>query len=180
MPLSDNDIKSELSYAYLHAVSARAGCECLHSGRHSDNLGIDARLTAAGIFAPTPSLTVFDVYVQLKATSQKLAVVRNHISFRIEKSLYDRMRVTTVSNQWILVVVVLPEEATNWLSTSAQTLTLRKCAYWLSLRDAPPPPPGPDEKLTIRIPRRNRFTVASLQGLLVRCSQENWVTYEVS
>ena len=27
-PLSDNDVKSELSYAYLHAVAGRAGCEC--------------------------------------------------------------------------------------------------------------------------------------------------------
>src|SRR4051794_20465282 len=102
MPLADNDIKSELSYAYLHGVAARAGCECHHGGRHSDNLGIDARLTAMGVFAPAPSLTVFDVYVQLKATSQDLAVVRNRFSFRLEKAQYNKMRVTTLNNQWIL------------------------------------------------------------------------------
>lgn len=179
MPLSENDIKCELSYAYLHGVAGRAGCECQHSGRISDNLGIDARLTARGVFAPPPSYTLFDVYVQLKATSQNLAVVKNRLSFRLEKAQYDKMRETAVKNQWILVVFVLPELREDWLKTSAQALTLKRCAYWVSLRGAPPPPDGPDDRLTIHIPKRNRFTVAALRDLLVRCSVEDWVTYEV-
>jgi hypothetical protein len=178
MPLADNDIKSELSYAYLHAVAARAGCECQHAGRHSDNLGIDARITAQGDFAPAPSLTLFDVYVQLKATSQNLTVVRNRLSFRIEKSQYDKMRVTTVNNQWLLVVLLLPSAAADWVKASPQALTVKTCAYWVSLREAPAPPTGPDDKMTIHIPKRNRFTVDALRALLVRCSQEDWVTYE--
>lgn len=178
MPLADNDIKSELSYAYLHAVAARAGCECQSSSRHSDNLGIDARLTAKGEFTQAPSKTIFDVYVQLKATSQSLPVVRGRYSYRLEKALYDKMRVTTVSNQWILVVLVLPGASADWLKTSAQALTLKRCAYWVSLRGAPAPPDGPDGKLTIHIPKRNRFTADALQAMLVRCSREDWVTYE--
>ena len=47
MSLSENDIKSELSYASLHAIAARAGCECQVSQRHSDNRGI-ARLYRRG------------------------------------------------------------------------------------------------------------------------------------
>jgi hypothetical protein len=178
MPLADNDIKSELSYAYLHAVAARAGCECHYSRRLSDNLAIDARLTAMGTFAPPPSLTLFDVYVQLKATSQDLPVVRNRFSFRLEKALYNKMRVATVRNQWILVVLILPGAVGDWLRTSSQALTLKKCAYWVSLREAPSPPAGPDDRLTISIPRRNRFTVAALESLLVRCAREDWVTYD--
>jgi len=178
MPLADSDIKSELSYAYLHAVAAHAGCACQHSGRHSDNLGIDARLTATDIGAPAPSLSVFDVYVQLNATSQNLAVVQNRLSFRLEKALYNKMRVTNMNNQWILVVLILPGVAADWLKTSTQALTLKRCAYWVSLRGAPAPPDGPDERLTIHIPKRNRFTVAALQALLVRCAQQDWVTYE--
>jgi hypothetical protein len=52
MPLHDNDIKSELSYAYLHAVASRAGCECQVAGRHSDNQGIDAVVIGSGDFGP--------------------------------------------------------------------------------------------------------------------------------
>ncbi len=177
MPLSENDVKSELSYAYLHAVAAPAGCECAQGGRHSDNLGIDARLTAAGDFAPAPAHTVFDVYIQLKATSQKLAVVKGRFSYRLEKAQYNKMRLTTVNNQWLLVLLLLPGPAAEWLKTSPQALTLKKCAYWVSLRGAPDPPTGPDDKLTIHIPKRNRFTVDALKKLLVKCSQEQWVTY---
>lgn len=33
-PLSDIDIESELSYAYLHAVASKAGFACDVKGRH--------------------------------------------------------------------------------------------------------------------------------------------------
>jgi hypothetical protein len=48
MPLADNDIKSELCYAYLHAVASRVGCECQESRRYSDGMGVDARLFVNG------------------------------------------------------------------------------------------------------------------------------------
>lgn len=181
MPISDNDRKSELSYAYLHGVAAQAACECHISQRLSDNQAIDARLHAAGVYAPAPSLKYFDILVQLKATSQQLPVVkrnkRNCWSFRLEKSQYDKMRTTDVKNLWILVLLIVPDSSRNWLRTSTQALTLKKCAYWVSLREAPPPPDGPDDKLTIYIPQRNRFTPEALQKLLVRCAQEDLVTY---
>jgi hypothetical protein len=66
MPLTANNIESELSYAYLHAVAARAGMECAPSGRHSDGAGIDARIHALGFFGGP--ITDITVEVQLKAT----------------------------------------------------------------------------------------------------------------
>ena len=41
MLLTENNIKAELSYAYLHAVASRAGCEAVVSGRHRDSAGVD-------------------------------------------------------------------------------------------------------------------------------------------
>lgn len=46
MILTPNNIKAELSYAYLHAVAARGGLECVVAGRHSDGAGVDAILRA--------------------------------------------------------------------------------------------------------------------------------------
>lgn len=178
MPASDNDVRSELSYAYLHAIAARARCDCQISQRLSDNECIDARLTASGEFSPPPSLTIFDVYVQLKATSQELAVVRGRFSFRIKRREYDKLRVTRVGNQWILVLLILPATSDDWLKVTTRALTIKRCAYWVSLRGADPSPGDPDDKLTIHIPKRNRFTVDALQALLVKCSLEDWVTYE--
>jgi hypothetical protein len=95
-----------------------------------------------------------------------------------EAGLAGLFETTTVDNQWILVVLILPVAGPEWLKTSHQALTLKKAAYWMSLRGAPPPPTGPDDKLTIHIPKRNRFTREGLESLLVRCAQENWVTYD--
>ena len=39
MLLSEKEIESELSYAYLHAVASRAGFACEYAGRHSDRAG---------------------------------------------------------------------------------------------------------------------------------------------
>ena len=69
MLLTENNIKAELSYAYLHAVAARAGCEAVVTGRHSDSDGVDAMITAKERFAPDSLFTNFPIAVQLKATS---------------------------------------------------------------------------------------------------------------
>ncbi len=50
--LSVQNIESELSYAYLHAVAAQAGVSCTQGSRHEDNHGIDARLLG---LAPFPA-----------------------------------------------------------------------------------------------------------------------------
>jgi len=52
MILTENNIKSELSYAYLHVVAARAGCSAVVTDRHSDDAGIDAVIRAKERFAP--------------------------------------------------------------------------------------------------------------------------------
>lgn len=173
--LSDNDVKSELSYAWLHAVAARAGCECQASARHSDNRGIDARLMAAGRFAPSPSLTLFDVYVQLKATSEELNARGSLVPFDLEVPQYDRLRVTTAASPWLLVVLQLPPDPARWLTCSPQGLALRRCAWWLSLHGAPPTTGAHTQR--VYIPRRNRFTVEALKDLLTRFAQEERVPY---
>ena len=140
MPLSDNDLRSELSYAYLHAIAAAAGCECQISQRLSDNRGIDARLMAHGELAPQPSLTQFDIYIQLKATSQNLISNHGRISFRLDREQYDKLRNINVGNSWLLVLLRLPENRTDWLGCSPEALTLRRCAYWVSLYGRQPFP----------------------------------------
>ncbi len=76
MSLATNDIESELSYAYLHAIAAKAGCECQVTLRHSDGQGVDARLFVDEDFGPGTLQSRFTVEVQLKATSSTLTFNR--------------------------------------------------------------------------------------------------------
>jgi hypothetical protein len=176
MPLDDNDIKSELSYAYLHAVTARAGCECQVSLRHSDYRGIDARIMVSGEFGPPPARTLFGVYIQLKATSRQLKPARGKIPFDLEVGQYNRLRIKTSGNPWLLVLLLVPASAREWLKCSPQALTLKRCAYWVSLYEAPATMNQDTQR--IHIPQKNRFTVAALTELPHRFAREEVVTYE--
>lgn len=40
----NQNIESELSYAYLHAVAAKAGMSCKQGDRHDDGAGVDAEV----------------------------------------------------------------------------------------------------------------------------------------
>ena len=66
--LAPPNVESELSYAYLHAVASKAGMACRVAGRHEDNNGVDATLTAWGPFNNGGYLSEVDIKVQLKAT----------------------------------------------------------------------------------------------------------------
>jgi hypothetical protein len=173
MPLSDNDIKSELSYAYLHAVTSRAGCECEVSGRHSDGMGVDARVHVKERFSPD-SLTRFTVETQLKATSDSQTLVNDRFSFWLRGKNYDELRDTNVPNPQLLIVLFLPANSANWLEFSEEGLIARKCAYWLSLYDAPS---GAPSGQTVYIPRANVLSVETFRILLARFARKERLRY---
>jgi hypothetical protein len=70
MLLTENDIKAELSYAYLHAVASRAGCAAVWT----DGTGVDAVVRVRQRFADDSQYTNFSIDVQLKATSDEPAL----------------------------------------------------------------------------------------------------------
>ena len=66
----------------------------------------------------------------------------------------------------ILVVVAVPADVSNWLTMSEQSLTLRNCAYWLSLRGAPES--ENEHTKTVRIPVEQRFDAGALRDIFQR------------
>jgi len=51
---------------------------------------------------------------------------------------YDDLRAETLATPRILVVLFLPKDELEWLEHTEEALSLRKCAYWVSLRGAEP------------------------------------------
>jgi hypothetical protein len=177
MLLTDNHIKAELSYAYLHAVASRSGCEAVVSGRHSDMAGIDAIIRTKQRFAPDSVFTQFTIDVQLKATSQESpADARGRYSFPLRVDHYDKLRDAETLAQQILVVLFLPSDPELWLVHSTDGLMSRRCAYWISLRGAPES--GNVTSRTILIPSSNTFSVAGLRSILMRVSRGEMISYE--
>src|SRR5205807_5905805 len=106
--LSTYDIEAELSYAYLHAVAAKAGMSCMCANRHLDNAGVDAEVTAVEKFAADSVLTDISLHVQLKATSRQPAEQEERFSYFMQDiGRYDKLRNSGTLPPRILVVLFL-------------------------------------------------------------------------
>lgn len=173
-PLSPENIESELSYAYLHAVAAQAGVGCEVAGRHDDNTGVDAKLTGWGPFSGYRQEV--DIKVQLKATVKSPAIVGETLSYSLTGiERYNDLRTDTVATPRILVVLFLPAERSRWLEHSEQALKLRECAYWVSLRGAQES--SNKTAQTIYLPRAQRFDPEGLHALMDRISRNEIPQY---
>ncbi|UYQ94344.1 DUF4365 domain-containing protein [Chitinophaga horti] len=177
-PLTNNDIESEISYAYLHAVASHVGAGCHSANRASDGNGIDALLTAWGPFPEGGYLQEVDIKVQLKATTIKPVIENGYISYFLNGiQRYNDLRSEALATHRILVVMFLPPESSDWLNITENELALKKCAYWVSLRGAPESTNASGQ--TIYIPQTQIFHSNGLKDIFVRRSRGENLNYRL-
>ncbi len=176
-PLTTQNIESELSYAYLHAVAASIGATLSDVNRHLDNAGIDAKLTAWGPFPEGGYLTELDLNIQLKATVKQPLLKSGRLSYELAGiHRYDALRAETLATPRILVVLFLPDTQEQWLELTDDHLKLRKCAHWVSLRGAPET--SNKSSVTVYLPEVQKFHPQSLTQLLAKLSRQEALVYE--
>lgn len=93
----------------------------------------------------------------------------DEFAYWLDLKNYDDLRDEQVEVKRILVVVLVPENLTEYLVEGEQQLAMRRCGYWLNLRGFPPTDNTTGQ--TVRISRTQRFTVESLQGIMERIGQ---------
>jgi hypothetical protein len=175
--LTDQNIEAELSYAYLHAVAARAGMSCEVTGRHLDNAGVDAAISARDQFAADSIWTDITVHVQLKATVAVPADDGRRFSyFMKDVARYNRLRVGKAVPPKILVVLFLPQAAEHWLALTEEQLILKRCAYWVSLVGAAAS--TNDSGQTVYLPKVQVFSPECLRQLVTQLSRGSELKYE--
>jgi len=170
--LTENDIKEELSYAYVHAVAARAGfsCEIVRKDRDSVDLHVHAR----GRLDPASTLLSPALAVQVKASVID-PLAEGAFDFRLTRKNYDDLRQRSMVPR-ILVVLALPNDPEAWLTLSEAELVLRRCAYWHPLLGAPD---SDNEKYqVVRISREKVLTGPALHALMVRASRQEELTHD--
>lgn len=173
--LSENDVKSELSYAWLHAVSAHAGFACSVTHRHLDGAGVDAQVDVRRRLHPESRFTCFSLHFQLKATSQKIAIVGGNCSYSLEVPHYEKLRDTTIYIPRFMVLFELPEAAEEWLNVGPDQLIARKCARWVSLRGAPAT--ENQSSIAVYLPQANVLTPDTLREIATRISLGEDIVY---
>jgi hypothetical protein len=176
-PLALNDIESELSYAYLHAVCSRAGMTCKPAVRTEDNNGIDAQITCYGPFPAEEVDEERDIKIQLKATTHSPGSASTHVTYTLRDiGLYDELRKHRKATLYFLVVLFLPENRDEWLIHTPQELVLKKCAYWVNLTGAPTT--TNTTGINIKIPINQEFNPKNLLNIFHKIASGEKFLYE--
>jgi hypothetical protein len=175
--MTENDIMAELSYAYLHAVAARAGFGCKVGNRIDDNAGVDCLVRVNERMAPDSALWNFDFEIQLKATKQPARAILGRYSYFFQGiKRYNTLREPGSPLPKLLAVLFLPTNPEQWLKLDEKCLIARRCAYWVSLKGAPPS--GNDTGQTVYLPKSQMLSVEGLRRVVTRLSREEELTYE--
>jgi hypothetical protein len=155
--------KEQFSRVYVRAVATVAGYTIYEPEVDDDSvdLGIAGR-AASGVPCPPR------IECQLKCTSGRFR--GEEMVYRLKRKNYDDLRLDDLVVPRILVVLSVPHDESEWLRQTEAELSMRHCAYWVSLRGRSPS--GGEGKVTVRIPRANQFTVACLCDLMRRAAHK--------
>jgi hypothetical protein len=158
--LSQEDIREQLSIAYLHAVSARAGYAW--EPVRVDRDGVDGRVCARGKIVGGASVQSPSIGFQLKATSS-LRKALDPIPFCLRRKNYEDLRGVRWEPRY-LALLVLPTDPAQWLQSDDHELGLRHCMYWCSLEKEPAN--GNRRSTTVYVQRKNILDVNGLRTLM--------------
>ena len=111
-----------LSRAYVRAVAARAGLIC---GGTENDLGFDLFLRSVEIHGQQLWDGGPQLDVQLKSTT-RAEVRETVVAYDLEVRAYNILRQENASRPRILVVLVLPEDESEWVSQTEDLLIVRR------------------------------------------------------
>ena len=150
--MSPNFVQEQLSKAYLRAVVFHAGYNL--SEPTVDDHGIDGTITPYG-----PGRLPIDY--QLKSTT---AYIERGDSILYDLHVENYNSLTMDDNlPRVLVLFLMPEERSEWLSFSPEQLCVRKAAYWVSLMGREHLPNSSSVRVTL--PLENEFSVEGIHAM---------------
>ncbi|BAZ14373.1 hypothetical protein NIES4071_62160 [Calothrix sp. NIES-4071] len=152
--------KEEFSYAYIYAVVSAAGYSCQIASRPLDIGGID--IIISGV-EREDSLYPPRLEVQVKSTSTSV-LSSDSIRYPLKLKNYNELRKQKTLVPKILVVVLIPDDQSEWLNQSEDELCLRRCGYWLSLRGQPET--TNTDRVTVYLPRQQMFTAGAIKNIM--------------
>lgn len=157
--------KQQLSFAYIHAVAARAGYACEYTRVDIDSA--DLKIAARGYIHHQAVVRSPRIEVQMKATAAD-RLGNGYLSFALPIKNYNDLREETLVPR-LLVVLQLPDNPDEWLNVTEEQMISRRCAYYRSLLGEPPTENR--ETLTVHLPRQNLLTVPALTDLMKKVSR---------
>jgi Domain of unknown function (DUF4365) len=166
-----NQRKEQYSFAYIRAVAAAA------AGYTVDERSVDDDSVDLQISSRSKLGTVKSPKLELQAKCLGEGLLKDDdFNYPLKLKNYDDLRDQDVQVPRILVVVRVPTDDAEWISGSDDSLIVRHCAYWLSLRGLPAYSGNAKEsdnaKVTVRLPQVQRFDVDGLRAIMDRVGRK--------
>jgi Domain of unknown function (DUF4365) len=162
--LTRNHREEALCRAYVQAVAALAG---LGTSVPTPDYGVDLSLRKIEQRGVRHLDGRLQLDLQLRSTTR--ANVRDsEVRYDLDVQTYEFLRELSPI-RCLLVVLLLPDDETLWLTQTLEELLIRECAYWFSLRGM-----GlttATSSVRIAIPRVQVFSVQAVQAILNRLGQ---------
>lgn len=162
--MTRNHRQEALCRAYVQAIAALAG---MASAKPDPDYGVDLLLRNIEQRGQRRLDTRAQLDFQLRSTT-RANISETIVSYDLDVQTYDFLREESLI-RCLLVVLVLPENESLWLSQSTDELIVRHCAYWLSLRGAEPV--AATSSVRIGIPRSQVFSVQAVRAIMNRLRQ---------
>ena len=150
----------QLQEGYVLSVAATAGC--LVERRDRDVDGVDLML----VRSRGPKLEEASLYAQLKCTTT-LRPDPQKPSFAYKfrhRAHFDHLAKERSAIKAILLVMVTDPEQSRWSVGDHESLTVRRCCYWVNLEGQESTANTP----TVRVPTDQGFSAVALAELLDR------------
>ena len=158
--MEENLVKEQFSNAFVKAIASIAKYTTYTPEVDDDSIDIGFASKGGGGTVHSPRLEA-----QLKCTSAKI-LKQDHVHFPLIKKNYDDLRIENVHVPRILIVVAVPENMTESIEQSEESLILKYCGYWVSLRGLSES--NNQKSMTIQIPRKNIFSVDALRDIMAK------------
>jgi len=162
--LTSNHQQEALCRAYAQAIAALAG---VATTVPTPDYGIDLALRAIEHLGQHRQDAGVQLDLQLRSTT-RAHLFDTEIRYDLDVATYESLRRTPPIPR-LLVLLVLPEEPTHWLSQTVDELIIRRCAWWTSLRGAQPT--AATSSVRVAIPRSQVFSVPYVQALMRRLAE---------
>lgn len=143
----------KLSIAYIKAVASFCGYGADQPEVDHDSIDLTIKSSAG-------RKPILDM--QVKA-SGGINSVGDNFSFPLPVKNYNDLRQETLAPR-ILVVFCMPDEQDKWIDHSVDHLLIRKCAYWVSLKNMPAT--TNTTTVSINVPTTNTLSPDGLHALM--------------
>ena len=124
------------SYAYVYALASQAGFAFKEEPRGNDNIGIDISVNDPERFFDFPSCRFA---AQVKCVRKtKLAQKKNGIFYELRRKNYDTLIKSCPFNTILLIILVVPDEPSDWVVFNESDIVIKHNCYWFCLQGSPP------------------------------------------